>query len=210
MHGTVVLNFKRTRVGVLQGGPFACLLGVSKHEWLLFIIVKLVCTHSRCLLRNTPDSVSLKQAMWPTLWSLEAFLPWDGKNLRPCLLASVRSLPTVETINSRETYSSSVITQPFLGFEAALVRRVLPHQQLGRRGLKGFQKCGVPQQCFAGTPFMCLSSGLVLGLHINRPYSVCLKLPEPLKRACLKLFLFSSGHRDSGRSTLPSDLFHER
>lgn len=40
-HGIVVLNFRRTQVGVLQGGPFACLLGVSKHESLLFIIVKL-------------------------------------------------------------------------------------------------------------------------------------------------------------------------
>lgn len=149
--------------------------------------------------------------VWPTLWSLEAFLPWDGKNLRPRLLASVRSLPTVETINSRETYSSSVITQPFLGFEAALVRRFLPHQQLGRRVLKGFQQCGVLQTVLHWEgPFMCLSSCLVLGLHVNRPYSVCLKLPEPLKRTCLKLCPFSSGHRDPGRSTLPSDLFHER
>lgn len=79
----------------------------------------------------------------PTI--MQAFLPWDGENLRPCLLANVCSLPTVETINSEGTCSSSVITQPFLGFEAALVRRCLPHQQLGRSGQKSFQPCNLAQ-----------------------------------------------------------------
>lgn len=41
MHGIVVFNFRRTRVSVLQERPFACLLNVSKHKYLLFIIVKL-------------------------------------------------------------------------------------------------------------------------------------------------------------------------
>lgn len=32
MHGIVVLNFRRSRVGVLQEGPFTWLLSVSKHK----------------------------------------------------------------------------------------------------------------------------------------------------------------------------------
>lgn len=92
------------------------------------------------------------------------------------MLANVCSLPTAETINSQGTYSSYVITQPFLGFEAALVRRCLPHQQLRSRLKSQTSSCAAQPKQSSGSArsYICLlfiwhcirvSSGHILSLQ---------------------------------------------